>query len=420
LNPTNNRPVFSCPPRPYFVLAALRLARLVEAIRKLQADVPVTIVCHSQGNMIGMAAAFLGDRLSAVTDAQGKSGRCVADSYVLCNPPYSLVKNNTAEDWTQGKMKDRQGGSGRQTREARIQTLRAFFDIIRKPACTPPDDAQVDDYTANQAHGYTCAMDRGRYGYGPNGSTRGRVTLYCCPHDQVIGSEAVQGIGWRGMSKEEIRDTNGTGVFCQRVFAQGFEVGDKGTYHYWNNHHGAPTPGSDDFWVPRSPSVRYSIKKGLDASKSPVGEILTVGMAPIMLFSTYLFDKRINALPPEDWEIPLDAPVLPRPFMPQSLRFGISSRKFDEMYDPPGQSLDKDHPPAGDSPYAGNRPMPKDAGDATDAPLGNAQTQAALYYEDHARLRMQARREKLVGPGAKVESEDDLTRACQNFCVSGS
>jgi hypothetical protein len=254
-------------------------------------------------------------------------------------------------------------------------------------------------------------MDRGRYGYGPNGSTRGRVTLYCCPHDQVIGSEAVQGIGWRGMSKEEIRDTNGTGVFCQRVFAQGFEVGDKGAYHYWHNHHAKPTPGSDDFWIPRSPSVRYSIKKGLDASKSAVGEILTVGMAPIMLFSTYLFDKRINALPPEDWEIPLDAPVLPRPFMPESLRFGINSRKFDEMYDPPGQSRNEAQQSTGDSSYAGNHPMPKDSGYATDAPLGNAQTQASLYYEDHARLRMQARREKLVEPGAKVEGEDDLSKA---------
>ncbi|MBY0242033.1 MAG: hypothetical protein K2X55_22250, partial [Burkholderiaceae bacterium] len=213
LNPTNNRPVYSCPPRPYFVLAALRLARLVESIRKLQADVPITMVCHSQGNMIGMAAAFLGDRLAPVSDAGGNSGRCVADSYVLCNPPYSVVKANLAEDWTQGKLKDRQGGTGRQTRAARIETLRAFFDIIRQPACTPPADAQIDEFTANQAHGYTCAADRARYGYGPTQSTRCRVTLYCCPHDQVIGSEAVQGIGWRGLSEAEIKETHGAGVF---------------------------------------------------------------------------------------------------------------------------------------------------------------------------------------------------------------
>jgi pimeloyl-ACP methyl ester carboxylesterase len=415
LNPTNNRPVFSCPPRPYFALAALRLARLVEAIRKLQADVPITIVCHSQGNMIGIAAAFLGDRLAPVTDARGNSGRCVADSYVLCNPPYSLVKANLAEDWTQGKLKDRQGGTGRQTRQARIETLRAFFDIIRKPACTHPADAQVDKYTANEAHGYTCAADRARYGYGPQQSTRCRVTLYCCPHDQVIGSEAVQGIGWRGLSRDEIKEINGAGVFCQRVFSQGFEVGIHGSYHYWHNHHAAPKPGSDDFWIPRSPSVKYSIGKGLDANKSWVAKILTVGTAPMMLFSTYLFNKRINGLPPDDWQIPLEAPDLPHPFMPQSLRFGKVSRQFDEMYDPPGQSRDRENPPAAGSPYAGDHPLPRDAGAASDAPLGNAETQASLLYEDHARLRMQARREKLVAPGAKVKSEDDLSTASEEY-----
>lgn len=34
LNPTDDRIVFSCPPRPYYVLAALRLARLVASIRE--------------------------------------------------------------------------------------------------------------------------------------------------------------------------------------------------------------------------------------------------------------------------------------------------------------------------------------------------------------------------------------------------
>ena len=412
VNPTS-RPVFSCPPRPYFVLAALRLARLVEAIRKLQADVPVTIVCHSQGNMIGIAAAFLGDRLAPVTNARGNSGRCVADSYVLCNPPYSVVKANLAEDWTQGRLKDRQGGTGRQTRAARIATLRAFFDIIRKPASTHPADAQVDKDTANEAHGYTCASDRACYGYGPLQSTRCRVTLYCCPHDQVIGSEAVQGIGWRGMSQKEIDDANGAGVFCQRVFAQGFEVGVNGKYHYWHNHHAAPKPGSDGFWIPPSPSVKYSISKGVDASKSAVGVIVTVGMAPVMIFSTYLYDKRINGLPPDDWQIPLDAPNLPKKFKPESLRFGKRSTQFDEMYEPPGQSRDPDNPAGG--PYAGNRPLPKDAGAATDAPLGNADTQASLLYEDHARLRMRARREKLATPDGKVPGEEDLSTASDEY-----
>ncbi|WP_425542665.1 T6SS effector phospholipase Tle3 domain-containing protein, partial [Burkholderia sola] len=53
INPTN-RPLYRAPPRAYGVLAALRLARLIESIRRMQADVPITVVCHSQGNIVGL------------------------------------------------------------------------------------------------------------------------------------------------------------------------------------------------------------------------------------------------------------------------------------------------------------------------------------------------------------------------------
>ena len=131
LNPVNDRIVYACPPRPYFVLAALRLAHLVAAIRRQQADVPITLVCHSQGNMVGMAVAFLGNKMPDVRDAAGKSGRCVADTYVLCNPPYSLLRRNDTEGWLQGQVWDVDGNVGRQSGEARRQTLAAFFDIVR-------------------------------------------------------------------------------------------------------------------------------------------------------------------------------------------------------------------------------------------------------------------------------------------------
>ena len=131
LNPVNDRIVYACPPRPYFVLAALRLAHLVAAIRRQQADVPITLVCHSQGNMVGIAAAFLGNKMPDVRDAAGKSGRCVADTYVLCNPPYSLLRRNDTEGWLQGQVRDVDGNVGRQSGEARRQTLAAFFDIVR-------------------------------------------------------------------------------------------------------------------------------------------------------------------------------------------------------------------------------------------------------------------------------------------------
>ena len=117
LNPVPGREVYACPPRPYYVLAALRLARLVESIRRKQADVPITIVCHSQGNMIGLCAAFLGDGFAPV----GDKGRCVADSYVLCNPPYSLVQRNATEDVARSRpaATPRAAADARRARRAR-------------------------------------------------------------------------------------------------------------------------------------------------------------------------------------------------------------------------------------------------------------------------------------------------------------
>ncbi|MBZ4170940.1 alpha/beta hydrolase, partial [Escherichia fergusonii] len=71
--------IYASPPRAYFVHAAHRLKELIKAIRDKQRDCPITVVCHSQGNMVTMAAALLGEREAAL-----------ADTYVLCNPPYSL------------------------------------------------------------------------------------------------------------------------------------------------------------------------------------------------------------------------------------------------------------------------------------------------------------------------------------------
>ncbi len=407
LNPVNNRNVYACPPRPYFVLAALRLAKLVASIRQIQADVPVTLVCHSQGNMIGMAAAFLGDRMN-VTNAAGSKLRCVADSYVLCNPPYSLLEQNRTENWTESHMTDRHGGSGRQTLAARVDTLRAFFDIVRQGAATEQKAETIDQYVANKARGFDIRTDRVAHGYGAGPSTCGRVTLYCCPHDQVISALSIQGIGWRGMNRAEIDATGAAGVFCQRVFAQGHPVGKQGHYHYWTNHYRQPAPGSDDYWYPPSPPASYSLSKGMLSNRHPVGKVLTFFMAPLMIFFTKITDMRVNALPDKSWSIPIDAPALPL-FMPRSLRFGQCSEDFDEGYDVWGhyRSADKTRPK--DDPYAHVTPIAQGKGepprDATDAGKGDRNSEARMRYEDRGFMRMQAKREGRASNDARIEEE---------------
>ncbi|MGK5045699.1 T6SS effector phospholipase Tle3 domain-containing protein [Janthinobacterium sp. GB4P2] len=113
------------------------------------------------------------------------------------------------------------------------------------------DAAFVDEFSANRKperkDSYTAAFDRADYGL--HGSTYGRVTLYFNPHDHVISATPVQGIGWRGMSAQEIADTGGEGVFTQRVFAQNHLVGQENEKDYdISQRNGQPlTPDSIDF-----------------------------------------------------------------------------------------------------------------------------------------------------------------------------
>ena len=412
MNPVNGRKVYSCPPRPYYVLAALRLAKLVESIRMKQADTPITIVCHSQGNMIGIAAAFLGDRLAPVTDAAGKTGRCVADNYVLCNPPYSLVKSNVTQGWAERDMKDAKGNGGRQTFDARVATMSAFFDIVRNQTAAEQPAEVIDQCMKNEAHGFAAMTDRNRHGYGAKLSTYGRVTLYFNPHDQVISSSTIQGIGWRGLSQSEIEATNGTGMFCQRVFAQNYDVGKAGTYDFWSDQHNKPARGSHDFWFPNSPKAHYSLKKGMESNGNWLGKVVTFATAPIMIAATGLAGIRINALPPNDWKTPLTAPDLPASFKPEAVRFGVASTDFDQGHDAPAEYRDKNRERTPDDPYAGDRKVPNYAttsekAKGTDAAEGDAESEAALRYEHHAMLRMQAKREGLYENTAKVLEEDN-------------
>lgn len=407
LNPVNDRIVYACPPRPYFVLAALRLAHLVQAIRKEQADVPITIVCHSQGNMVGMAAAFLGNKMANVQDAVGKAGRCVADTYVLCNPPYSLLRRNDTEGWLQGQVRDVDGNVGRQSGKARRKTLAAFFDIVRGQAQEPPVDPCLSRMADNQKHDFSLDQDKAMYGCGPQRSTRGRVTLYCNPHDQVISATPIQGIGWLGLSAEEIQGTRGDGVFSQRVFAQGHPVGQQGNYDYWSNHYRQPERGSLDFWFPHSPISKYDPNKGVRANTSAAGKAATVRTAAATSQLMKWLSIPIHAVPPGDWRIPVNAPALPNNFLPQAVRFGTPSAQFDQDLDPPATHRHAGKVRDVDDPYANE--------ELGAPPAGNRDTEAVLRYEDHARLRMKARREKRYGNGEKVSMEDDLSTATPEY-----
>lgn len=118
----------------------------------------------------------------------------------------------------------------------------------------------------------------------------------------------------------------------------------------------------------------------------------------------------INAVPPDDWRIPVTAPALPEVFTPQSMRFGHPSPQFDQDNEPPGT-----HRHAGKARQKGEPYADTSVGGT---PQGDRDTEAALRYEDHARLRMKARREKLDGNDGndgKAMMEDDLSTATPEY-----
>lgn len=429
LNGTD-RLVYATPPRAYMVLAALRLAHLIRSIRQKQADVPITVVCHSQGNMVGITAAFFGHNMKPVTDPDNKTGNCVADTYVLANAPYSVVQNNWLETWTQRGYSDENGEHGRETFNSRIKTLDNFFQIIGQRAANEPTPDAVNLEMENSqpsADGkpYKAETDRQAHGLktdGPYNKTFGRVTLYCCPHDQVISASPVQGIGWRGMSADEISKANGQGIFTQRVFATNWMVGDSSqkTYNYWDNDWRASVrKNDDDFFYPASTRAQYGFMRESRGKHSPFGLLAAALATPVLDVVLLLAKMQVNASPPrigpnKTWEVPLDAPALDAPFSPKTIKYGSAMKKitltcpdgktveseFNESYDPPSAARNASKSAAernSDDPYDSFNGDPKKLGSgeavADTEAQGTEASEAAQRYEDHAVLRQEARRD---------------------------
>lgn len=392
INPEPGREVYACPPRHYYALAAWRLAELVALIRKKQADLPITIVCHSQGNMIGLAAAFYGDKIGNVTDPRGKSAPAIADAYVLANAPYSLVEKLGSDNLSQSGNVNAAGERGRVTGPARFATLANFVKLIAARRGTDQDLATVVRLNENRAPhdgspGYDVEDDRGRY------ARHGRVTVYCNPHDRVISTLTVQGIGWRGIGINELPRIDTTGALVQRVWAEGLPVGTKAEFAYHR---------SDRFWNPPSRQASYSLVRAWDAAPDSARRLMSLVTTPISWLAIkivgVLGGAAINADPPTGWTVPVNAPALPETHLPHAERLGVASLKFDQGLDPDTDRLRaRDEAVAGkdgeypDDPYAGLRRTSRPDTDARDAEARRAD-EAQLKYEHRARLRMHDRR----------------------------
>jgi hypothetical protein len=204
VNPLKERQLQDAPPRHYMLNAAWRLANMVDLIRSRWPDDCVSIIAHSQGNMITLAAV-------AMMKSRGP------DALILCNAPYSLGTKFTDSLQAPG------GAGGVQSVAARINTLKNLFAKVGKNAGQdkPPERWRE--------HGLTPC------GWTPHATERqnaGKVFVYFNPHDRVIGSTPVQGIGWQGIP-DKCKDDAGRPISAlaqmpnvyQRVVAAGVTVG---------------------------------------------------------------------------------------------------------------------------------------------------------------------------------------------------
>ncbi|HEX7638297.1 MAG TPA: DUF3274 domain-containing protein [Burkholderiaceae bacterium] len=208
------RPVNDAPGHMYMVLAAQRLAALVQMIRDYDADETVNIVAHSQGCMVSLLAqAFL-----------LQDGRKPVDALVMNNPPYSLEDALPALEGAGAMFKggtdprmEKEGDygtiAGDQTLHARLQTLANIVQGVAANRHTTPA------FQSLQGPG-GCTVGT-KWAPGADRDNRGKVYLYFCPEDATVALNVMRGIGWQGVPDFKTGnklEPDGTNVWGQPQF----------------------------------------------------------------------------------------------------------------------------------------------------------------------------------------------------------
>ncbi|WP_175967775.1 T6SS effector phospholipase Tle3 domain-containing protein [Burkholderia sp. BCC0322] len=202
LNTEADRQLQDSPPRTYYAHAAQRLADLIDRIRDECPRDTVTVMSHSQGTMIALAATAL-----CKTRAP--------DAVFVMNSPYALDDKITDALTC---------GVERPTPEARINTFRNIANRIKR-------DKHV--FTETELNQLQCGASEDMDFWRPDNRRKsgvherdnhGRLYVYFTPHDRVMGATPLQSIGWQGLDDKLLAELGGT--VKQRMLARGTPVGD--------------------------------------------------------------------------------------------------------------------------------------------------------------------------------------------------
>lgn len=210
VNSELDRLLAKAPARHYYAHAARRLADLLNTIRNSYPKDTVTLISHSQGTMIAMAATLLADK--------------APDALFVMNSPYAM----------EHKKMDRFSYPFAEciSTQARHQTLET---IVKKVA-------QQSSHLAEADYGrLVVGADADKRSWKPTGmadngiperDNHGRTWIYCNPHDRVMGMSALLSIGWQGLPNTPEGKTadllvNNEGHLFQRMLARETPCGDK-------------------------------------------------------------------------------------------------------------------------------------------------------------------------------------------------
>jgi len=211
--PDFDRLLKTAPPRKYYAHAAKRLADLMDSIRDEFPRDTVSVISHSQGTMIALAATSLAKK--------------APDSLFILNSPYAMEPKLTDKFSTQDKEII--------TDTAREQTLEAIINKIAERSNFLQSDKYNELFVGKSSDNQPWTPDISHTSIsGRQISERdnhGRLYIYCNPHDRVMGSSPLLSLGWQGLPNNGLEQqphkliTAHEGHLFQRIMARSTSCG---------------------------------------------------------------------------------------------------------------------------------------------------------------------------------------------------
>lgn len=213
VNEDEDRLLTNAPPRKYYAHAAKRLANLIDSIRNKYPKDTVTIISHSQGTMVAMAAVAIAEH--------------APDALFVLNSPYALDHNIL----TEASLTDDECISP----EGRESTLSAIVSKVatrKKHLSSIGYDGLCVGQTSNKKNWRPDVTLFAKDGYEiKERDNHGRTYIYFCPHDRVMGSRPLRSIGWQGLPNNILGKPHPLllkheGALFQRMLARSTPCGD--------------------------------------------------------------------------------------------------------------------------------------------------------------------------------------------------